>query len=390
MDALFIVNQPYPLGMAGSKRIRLFAESLAQRGNAVELIIRDNGNYINSPFGKVNNVSFSTLTTRVRNKFIFRLLHSSLLFFRVLKTHFKHDSKERILFIYGDVDIHCLPAFLLAHYLKYKPILDVVEDRSLTDEKINIRTRLNLAFKDFFLPIVLKRCAAIITISKYLEKKYQDYNCPSIVKLIPISATNLSRSKQNDSLVADSTVTLTYCGSFGLKDGINFLLSAFKEVNKVSTNIQLKLIGEPSAKVFQKYDISNYENIIFTGYLNEEDYWDELANSNVLLMTRTNSNFANAGFPFKLGEYLATGNPVIATKVSDIECYLIDREDAFLIEPSSTESIKLAILEVLSDLDYAKNIGLNGKRKCKEFFDPTKNNLKFLQLIDDVMGRSVI
>lgn len=45
-------------------------------------------------------------------------------------------------------------------------------------------------------------------------------------------------------------------------------------------------------------------------------------------MCRNLSEYANASFPFNLGEYLAIGNPVIATKVSDIEMCLTD-EDAY-------------------------------------------------------------
>jgi hypothetical protein len=32
-------------------------------------------------------------------------------------------------------------------------------------------------------------------------------------------------------------------------------------------------------------------------------------------MPRNNSDFANTGFPFKLGEYMATGNCVISAKL---------------------------------------------------------------------------
>ena len=47
--------------------------------------------------------------------------------------------------------------------------------------------------------------------------------------------------------------------------------------------------------------------ILSTGFLLEDEYYKILPHSDVLLMTRINSKYANAGFPFKLGEYLASG-----------------------------------------------------------------------------------
>lgn len=64
--------------------------------------------------------------------------------------------------------------------------------------------------------------------------------------------------------------------------------------------------------------LGDLEDVLLTGRFNEKEYYQELANADVLLMIRTNSSFANAGFPYKLGEYIATQNPVICTNVSDI------------------------------------------------------------------------
>ncbi len=69
-------------------------------------------------------------------------------------------------------------------------------------------------------------------------------------------------------------------------------------------------------------------------------------NSDVLCMCRKESGFANAGFPFKLGEYLATGNPVICTKVSDVEYYL-DNEDVYLIDPGCPDQISASLERIM-------------------------------------------
>ena len=56
-------------------------------------------------------------------------------------------------------------------------------------------------------------------------------------------------------------------------------------------------------------------------------------------MTRTDSAYANAGFPFKLGEFLASGKPVIASNVSDVGKFFTDRHDTMLVKPGECKEI---------------------------------------------------
>ena len=91
-------------------------------------------------------------------------------------------------------------------------------------------------------------------------------------------------------------------------------------------------------------------------------------------MTRFVSPFANAGFPFKLGVYLATGRVVIATDVGDVKNYLVDKRDALIVSPSSAQAIDTAIDYFISNINDMPNIGVNGFERSKEFFNPSINS----------------
>ena len=117
--------------------------------------------------------------------------------------------------------------------------------------------------------------------------------------------------------------------------------------------------------------IKSSRNIHYVGLVPDVEFYQFLVNADILLMTRINSKYANAGFPFKLGEYLASGNPVIATDVSDIGYYLENMEEVIMIEPSNKNSLVKAMNFVLeNETDF---IGLNGKRKCNVCFNPSTN-----------------
>ena len=101
-------------------------------------------------------------------------------------------------------------------------------------------------------------------------------------------------------------------------------------------------------------------------------------------MTRIDSSFANSGFPFKLGEYLATGSPVIATEVSDVKFYLTDKQDFVMAQPSDTESLISALEYLVKHPDKRSEIGRNGYNKCKLYFNPKINGKSLMELVERV------
>ena len=76
-----------------------------------------------------------------------------------------------------------------------------------------------------------------------------------------------------------------------------------------------------------------------------------------------------ARFPHKLGEYLASGNPVITCHVGELKNYLKHKESAFICSPNN-------VLEFAENMEYVANnpenailVGEKGKLICKENFD---------------------
>lgn len=110
------------------------------------------------------------------------------------------------------------------------------------------------------------------------------------------------------------------------------------------------------------------ELIMVSGKTHEEAI-SIMKNADCLVLARPDSLQARAGFPTKLGEYLATGRPVVVTKVGEIPRYLEDGVNAYLAESGSAESVREKILEVLKDSERAERIGAAGKEVAKRCFD---------------------
>jgi glycosyltransferase involved in cell wall biosynthesis len=87
------------------------------------------------------------------------------------------------------------------------------------------------------------------------------------------------------------------------------------------------------------------------------------------VLARPDSLQAQAGFPTKLGEYLATGRPVVVTRTGEIGSYLVDGKSAYLAEPGNVKDIARQIDAVLSNPDAARVVGEAGRKVSIECFD---------------------
>ena len=180
-----------------------------------------------------------------------------------------------------------------------------------------------------------------------------------------------------------------YAGYLGDdKDGVNILLKAFSIVVSKYEDVLLVLIGYSNSQVHHdkliqlthEYNIVN--KVIFTGRIHRDEIPRYFCNAIGLVLARPDNIQAKGGFPTKLGEYLATGKPVVVTKVGEIPYYLNDNDNAFLAEPNSAESFANKMIELLSDQDHAKQIGKEGKKLTEEVFNykvQAKRILEFLK-----------
>ncbi len=70
-----------------------------------------------------------------------------------------------------------------------------------------------------------------------------------------------------------------------------------------------------------------------------------------------------------MGEYLATANPVIITKVGEITKYLEDGKNSFIAEPDSIEAIEKKLLEIFNDYKKAIKVGKEGRKTVENIFN---------------------
>ncbi len=166
---------------------------------------------------------------------------------------------------------------------------------------------------------------------------------------------------------------IAYTGTFNnQKDGVDVLIHAFARIADKYPNHKLYLAGfyyydvTMQKELIEKYKLK--DRVIYIDAIVKDKIPVFIKNAELLVMARPNSRQAQGGFPTKLGEYLATGNPVCVTCVGEIPEYLEDNVSAFMAEPGNVDSFVDAMHRALSNKEDAKRTGLNGLKIAEENF----------------------
>ncbi len=181
---------------------------------------------------------------------------------------------------------------------------------------------------------------------------------------------------------------IAYCGYMGNnKDGLYDLLEAFKLVSNKVKDLTLCLIGgaeESEMNKIRRYTAKlGLENdVVFTGYVEHEKIPEYLKFAEVLLLSRPANKQAEGGFPSKLGEYLATGNPVLVTAVGDIPNYIKARKNGFIVTPGNPKLFADELYYILTNKEVAKRVGKEGQALAKREFDYKVQAERLINFLD--------
>ncbi len=119
----------------------------------------------------------------------------------------------------------------------------------------------------------------------------------------------------------------------------------------------------------QKFPRKVINRIIFTGRIDKDQVPHYLMNAKILALARPDSIQAQGGFPTKLGEYLATGRPVVVTRTGEIPLYLHHGQNALLCEPGNVDDFANKLRWALENYDHACRIGANGRIIAETVFN---------------------
>lgn len=156
------------------------------------------------------------------------------------------------------------------------------------------------------------------------------------------------------------------------RDGLLESLESYELYCKKGGNYDILLIGDYD-KMPNKEELdtqlllSQYKDRIhILGKQPNEKVPEILLNASALLTTP--NYYVSGGFPTKLGEYMLSGVPVIATKAGELLDYVEPNVDMLVCEPGDFDGISDSLLKVENDRTLADYLSVNAKNKAKTVF----------------------
>lgn len=368
MKKIIIVQHNFHYSGASSQRLIGYAKTFVRTGHEVVMIISPQ-----KPFtANLEGVRF--IEIKEERKHIFKCLYQ---FVKTIKREYNKDSA--IFF--------------------YEPYFYSVLFRSPKYKVISEQTEIpNYGIKPTFKQRVLecinmyanRHFSGVSVISKGLKEYYTKKG----IKNLEVINMFVDASRFDNLTVAPTEKYIAYCGTVSVrKDGVDTLIKAFYIFKQTHPDYMLYLMGQfdvlGSEDILKELitRLNLNESVIFKGCISADVLPTILSGARMLALARPNTVQAQYGFPTKLGEYLATGKPVVVTKVGEIPLYLRDGENAFLAEPDNAESFAEKLLEVESDYDHALKIGEKGGELVYSEFSSDVQSKKLLKFMNETIDK---
>jgi glycosyltransferase involved in cell wall biosynthesis len=249
-----------------------------------------------------------------------------------------------------------------------------------------ILNRKHARIKNILLSVKLKMYDKLIVISDNLRAFYSKKFPNEAIFQIPI-LVDMDRFRNNGGKKNHEKKIITYAGYMGgNKDGLENLIESMLIVRAYNENVQLQLVGSAPesdmSKLRRKVTSLGLDDVIlFCGRKKAEEIPELFSNSDVLVLARPDNNQAKAGFPTKLGEYLASAKPVVITMTGEITKYLQHNVSAYLAKADDIQDFAEKVIYALSD-ENSTEIGKKGYQVANNNFNYHlygKEILKILQ-----------
>lgn len=355
---MIIIAWKYGANTATFQRIWGLAQGIAQSGEFVKIVflMPNNGTKSNKKYNNLECVYLGE-ESGCKNKYI-------CLFYSMI----------RLLKIIQNGDLVLYYTFLpILFFISLIPNIKILIEQNEYPPFIFNKGILGSLSMKWFLRIARKAFRVFVISEKlkeYFVMQGVDSEKISIINMTVDCSRFVNIEKQKTERY------IAYCGSVTIyKDGVDILLRAFSTVAKKKHDVKLYIIGnipyESDKKQILKIIRENHLNskVCLLGVVESALIPQYLKNAEILALARPDNIQSKYGFPTKLGEYLLSENPVVVTRVGELDTFLMDKKNCLFALPNSSNDFAEKLLWVLEHKDIGITIGKKGKQVAESKFN---------------------
>ena len=358
MNILLLAPQPFYQERGTPIAVKLLIETLCEAGHFVDLLTYHEGEDIAVPGLKIYRIAQPPFVKNIPIGFSWKklvcdlhLTNKLLKLIRINSYHVVHAVEETI-----------FPALLLKHFYKFKLIYDM--DSSLVDQLIDKYNYLRLLQK------VLNKQEGwafrgsdlVIPVCQNLANKAKNYvpeNKICILQDIPFESVNHVPQVENlRHLLSIDDCFALYVGNLEHYQGIDLMLEGMANI-PAEYHLELVVIGGKKSHI-EKYtsvtkNLGLAKRVHFLGPRPLSSLSEYLAQADILVSPRVKGE----NTPMKIYSYLASGRPVLATKIES-HTQIMDSSCTMLVDPTPA-SIAIGFTKLIKDSNLRLRLGQAGK-----------------------------
>ena len=372
-------------------RVRRYAETLAERGDLVEIISLVSTD--ETPEVSVfNGVRIHHIARRDRNEsspWTYAIRHVRFLLKSAALVKKLHIEKP-----FDVIHIHNIPDFLVfaAWYPKLTGAKLILDIHDIVPEFFGVKFR-GLS-KQIFVPL-------LILVEK-LSMKFVDHSIISNhlwrEKLVARSADPEHCSVLINYLMKqaeirwprtrnDGKFVVLYPGTFQWHQGLDIAIRAFKEFVKRVPNAEFHLYGRGNEKIVTSLknlvkELGLQETVKFCGEAPRDSIAEVIANADLGVVPKRADAFGNEAYSSKIMEYMAQGVPVVVARTRIDDFYFSDNEVQFF-EPGNSDDMAVAMAKVAEDRERRESL-IKGGHAYVARHNWVNSRTEYLDLIDDL------
>lgn len=250
-----------------------------------------------------------------------------------------------------------------------------------------------------YTPVAYRWFDGVLVISEYLERYFESRIRRSARLLrvpILVDVERFANADGRSTRAADAARDrpfIAYTGEINPAKGTDVLVRSFAMIASSFPDVDLLLtgFGNPPQYLDDTLALAGAlgvgERVRYLGSVRNDQLPGLLKRASVLAVPHPAGEFSQAAFPTKLGEYLASGTPVVATRVGEVDRYIVDGQSAYLVPPGDPASLAQRLAYVLSHEEEARAVGCHGQDVARRFFEHRLHGRRMLELVADLKDR---
>jgi glycosyltransferase involved in cell wall biosynthesis len=215
-----------------------------------------------------------------------------------------------------------------------------------------------------------------------------------IVRLYPPTDTQLFNTGDGEAFRKKhnlgSRLIIAYAGSLVMNEGVHILLKSFAMIRNRLPNAFLVIAGITTHLLNKSIDLKMLAadldisgSVLFTGLIPLQEITDLYAAADVLVNPKIDHLANRVASPIKIGEYLASGKPMVSSRICELDEILVDGEEAIFFEPENVDELANCLTEILQATPQRReDMGKRAQEAARKNFDYRTWALRIHQMIE--------